>query len=78
MANTKIQAYLKDNYVNMSALSRSMGVTRQSLNMKVQGKVNFTQSDLMLLKEHLHLSDEEFVAIFFDREGEKQSTSETS
>lgn len=76
MVNTKLQTYIKDNYVNVSALSRSMGVTRQSLNAKVIGKVNFTQDDLMLLKEHLHLSDDVFMSLFFDREGEKQSTSE--
>jgi plasmid maintenance system antidote protein VapI len=74
MANVKLQTYLKDNFVNMAALARSMGVTRQSLQAKVSGKTNFTQSDLLLIKETLHLSDEQFVSIFFTREGEKVST----
>ena len=78
MANEKLQMYLKDKFVNISALSRAMGATRQSLTNKVNGKANFTQGDLMLLREHLHLTDEEFMDIFFDRGDEKLSTKESS
>lgn len=76
MTNTKIQQFIKDNYVNVSALARSMGVTRQSLNAKINGKVNFTQLDLELLRRCLRLTDEQFMEIFFAREDEKQSTGE--
>lgn len=76
MTNTKIQQFIKDNYVNVSALARSMGVTRQSLNAKISGKVNFTQLDLELLRRCLRLTDEQFMEIFFAREDEKQSTGE--
>lgn len=76
MANVKLQDYLKSNYVNISALARSMGVTRQSLQAKINGKNNFSQSDLILLKEHLHLTDEQFLSIFFGQQDEKLSTKE--
>ena len=76
MKTIKLQQFIKDNYVNISALARSMGVTRQSLTAKINGKVNFTQVDLELLRRHLRLTDEQFMGIFFADEGEKQSTSE--
>ena len=78
MANVKLQDYLKSNYVNISALARSMGVTRQSLQAKINGKNNFSQADLILIKEHLHLNDEQFVSIFFGQEDEKLSTKEVA
>lgn len=78
MANTKLREYISANFVNVSALARSMGVTRQSLTAKIDGKVNFTQTDLLLIKDRLHLSDDVFVDLFFDSDVEKLSTKEVN
>jgi len=78
MANTKLREYISANFVNVSALARSMGVTRQSLTAKIDGKVNFTQADLLLIKDRLHLSDDVFVDLFFDSDVEKISTKEVN
>ena len=77
MANTKLRTYITENFVNISALARSMGMTRQALTAKIDGKVKFNQGDLILIKEKLHLSDDQFVFLFFDQNGEKVSTKES-
>ena len=77
MANTKLRTYITENFVNISALARSMGMTRQALTAKIDGKCKFNQGDLILIKEKLHLSDDQFVFLFFDQNGEKVSTKES-
>lgn len=76
MNNTKLQDYIHQNCVNVSALARKMGVTRQSLTGKIKGDYNFSQGDLFMIKKALNLSDAAFISIFFTPDDEKLSTKE--
>lgn len=78
MANTRLREYLDKSFVNISALARSMGVTRQALAAKIDGTSKFNQADLIMIKERLALTDEEFLYLFFDDQDEKVSTKEVT
>jgi len=48
-----------------SFISDTLGVSRQALNGKVNGKIAFRQSEVYVMCDLLRLTDEEKVQIFF-------------
>ena len=64
MNNGLLKEVIQDRGIKVSALADKMGISRQSLHMKLNGKRSFDQGEIMALKINLRLSDEEFMSIF--------------
>ena len=59
--------------IKVSVLAEKIGITRQSLHMKLNGERSFDQGEIMSIKTNLRLSDEEFMEIFFNENVDKLS-----
>lgn len=64
---------IQDRGVKVSVLADKIGISRQSLHMKLNGERSFDQGEIMAIKTNLRLSDEEFMAIFFNDGVDKMS-----
>jgi len=60
-----LRSYIKDSGLKISFLADKIGITRQSLNAKINGRRSFSQSEIMALKQALRLDDDTFMRIFF-------------
>lgn len=60
-----LRAFIQDSGVKVSFLAEKMGITRQSLHLKIMGVRPFTQSEIMSLKKTLHMDNDVFMRIFF-------------
>ena len=49
---------------NLNTLSEYLGIAHQTLSRKISGKADFTQSEMIKIKERYKLSDEDFGKIF--------------
>ena len=76
MNNEKLKEVIQDSGIKMSVLADKIGISRQSLYMKINGERSFDQGEIMALKSNLHLSDEQFMTIFFSDDVDKLSTKE--
>lgn len=76
MDNLKLKEVIQESGIKVSALADKIGITRQSLHMKLNGERSFDQGEIMALKTHLHLSDQQFMEIFFNDNVEELSTKE--
>ena len=77
MNNDLLKEIIKDSGVKVSVLADKMGISRQSLHMKINGERRFDQGEIMSLKNNLHLDDEQFMMIFFNDGVDKLPTKET-
>ena len=77
MNNGLLKEVIQDRGIKVSALADKMGISRQSLHMKLNGERSFDQGEIMALKINLRLSDEEFMSIFFSNGVDKLSRKET-
>ena len=50
------------------SLSKSLGISNTSLSLKLNGKAEFTKSEMIAIKRKYQLSDERFMEIFFTNE----------
>ena len=78
MNNAKLREVIQESGIKVSALADKIGISRQSLHMKLDGERNFNQGEIMALKTYLHLSDEQFMEIFFNDAVEHLSTKEST
>ena len=78
MNNEKLKEVIQDSGIKISVLADKIGISRQSLYMKINGERSFDQGEIMALKSNLHLSDEQFMTIFFSDDVDELSTKETS
>jgi DNA-binding XRE family transcriptional regulator len=78
MNNEKLKEVIQKSGIKVSVLADKIGISRQSLHMKLNGDRNFDQGEIMALKTHLHLSDEQFMEIFFNDSVDNLSTSEAT
>ena len=63
--NTKLlQQKIKDSGLKMSFIAEKLGRSRQALSDKIQGKTEFLPSEIRILCELLHLSDDDRRLIF--------------
>ena len=74
MNNDVLKEVIQDNGVKVSVLADKIGISRQSLYMKLNGERAFDQGEIMALKTNLHLSDDQFMEIFFNDVVEEKST----
>lgn len=77
MNNVKLKEVIQNSGIKVSALADKIGISRQSLHMKLNGERNFDQGEIMSLKTHLHLSDDQFIEIFFSDGVDNLSQKET-
>ena len=58
--NTKLlQQKIKDSGLKMGFIAEKLGRSRQALSDKIQGKTEFLPSEIRILCELLHLSDDD-------------------
>lgn len=63
--NTKLlQQKIKDSGLKMGSIAEKLGRSRQALSGKIQGKTEFLPSEIRILCELLHLSDDDRRLIF--------------
>ena len=74
MNNDLLKEVIQDNGVKVSVLADKIGISRQSLYMKLNGERAFDQGEIMALKTNLHLSDDQLMEIFFNDVVEEKST----
>ena len=74
MNNDLLKEVIQDKGVKVSVLADKIGISRQSLYMKLNGERAFDQGEIMALKTNLHLSDDQFMEIFFNDVVEEKST----
>ena len=67
MQNEKLKKVIEEQGIKMSFLAEKMGISRQSLYLKLKGDREFDQGEILSLKNTLHLSDKEFLTIFFGK-----------
>lgn len=65
MNHALLRDTIQDRGIKMSVLADKIGISRQSLHMKLNGERSFDQEEIMAIKINLRLSDEEFMSIFF-------------
>lgn len=78
MNNELLKEVIRESGVKVSALVDKIGISRQALHMKLNGDRTFDQGEIMAIKTNLHLSDEQFMRIFFNDDVEEMSTKESS
>lgn len=61
----RIRQLLKDHGKDQAYLAALLGITYQSVSIKVNGHKDFTQSELFKIMVDFDLSPSEFVKIFF-------------
>ncbi len=66
MVNTdKLNSVIKEKGYTKESIARRLGISKQSLSNKINNKTPFRDTEVLFLKELLHLSDAAFVSIFF-------------
>lgn len=73
MNNGLLKEVINESGIKVTSLAEKMGISRQSLHMKINGERRFDQGEIMSLKTNLHLSDELFMEIFFNDDVDKLS-----
>lgn len=61
----ELNTYIKRRRYTLSALSRDIGLSRQSLHNKMNGINDFTLTDIICIQKALGLSDKEVISVFF-------------
>ena len=77
MNNELLREVIKDSGVKVTALADKIGISRQSLTMKINGERSFDQGEIMAIKTNLHLTDEQFMQIFFHDDVDRLPTEVT-
>ena len=63
-----LKAKLVLNSISMGELAAMLGISRSALFRKLNGRSEFTQSEISQIAKILHLDAEEISLIFFDEE----------
>lgn len=66
----KLKALLKKNGINQNELADMLGLTYQTISIKMNGHKDFTQSEIRAIKLILSLTPEEIDDIFFSSDDE--------
>lgn len=66
MTNTnKLKKKIKKSGLKKCFICEKLGISMHTLDNKISGKSEFKQSEIMILKDLLHLTEEEALEIFF-------------
>lgn len=77
MTNTTLlKKKINESGLKIKFLAASCNVTERTFNNKLKGRTPFVQDEILVLRNLLHLSDDELTAIFFAEEVENSSTEE--
>ena len=77
MTNTTLlKKKINESGLKIKFLAASCNVTERTFNNKLKGRTPFVQDEILVLRNLLHLSDDELPAIFFAEEVENSSTKE--
>lgn len=63
---------LKLNGITQKDLADVLGITYQTLNIKINGHKDFTQSEIMIIKQFFRLSPEQLCYIFFTYDEDRE------
>lgn len=67
MVNTsKLKGLMAEKGVKVTALASKMGISRQALTLKLNGKIRFSLKDVTAIAESLNLNRSQVDLIFFD------------
>lgn len=70
----ELERVIKESGMKRSAIADKIKVNRCTFYLKVSGKREFSQKELMALKEVLNLDNDEFIRIFFNHDVGKMPT----
>lgn len=70
----ELEKIIKDKGLKKYVVADQIGTNRTSFYLKMLGEREFSQSEIMMLKQVLSLSDDQFLKIFFDDKVGKMST----
>ena len=76
MNSDLLKEVIRDRGIKITSLADKIGISRQSLSLKLNGEREFTQGEILAIKHTLYLSDEEFIRVFFGSDVEQNSTKE--
>ena len=74
MNKNALRAKLAFEGIDQRELAKRMKISENTLSRKINGQYYFTLGEVNLIKEILHLSGEEILAIFFANNVEKKAT----
>ena len=60
------EAKMKIHYDRQEDLAEALGISITTFNYRLNGKSDFTRTELQKIRERYSLTDEEFIEIFFD------------
>lgn len=66
MHTSLLKAEMVKNGDTQESLAEALGISRQTLNGKILGKVDFRQNEILFIKNRYHLTAKAIDAIFFD------------
>lgn len=69
MDGQKLRGRISAEGIKFCSVAGRLGISTQALYNKVNGVSEFSNSELATLKEMLHLTDQEFMALFFSAGG---------
>lgn len=66
MHTSLLKAEMVKNGDTQESLAEALGISRQTLNGKISGKVDFRQNEILFIKDRYRLNAKAIDAIFFD------------
>lgn len=63
----KLNSYLKGKNISVIEMAKDIGITKQALFFKLQGKRKFKADELCKIAIYTHMTSDEILDIFFDR-----------
>lgn len=68
MTDTRsLRSTIDESGIKLKSISDSLGITYQALLNKLNGDTEFKVTEAQSLKDVLHLTDEDFISIFFEK-----------
>lgn len=74
MNNTNFRIYMVKNHENQTKLAEDMGMVQSALSNRINGKIEWRESEIQFFRKRWNLNDQETVDIFFTEEVSKLDT----
>ena len=69
MNGSEVRSRIDKEGIKFCRVAERLGISTQALYNKINGTSEFSNSELLTLKEMLHLSNDEFLVLFFSPKG---------
>ena len=76
MNTTTFRIYMIKNHENQTKLADDMGIAQSALSYRINGKIEWRESEINFFRKRWKLSDQETVDIFFTEEVSISDTNE--